>query len=83
MLGCGAASAVTMLLAHAALNERGLADFFVAAGVIGGGSVMLRRNLPRSEHFVRHHNGRGDTSPLLQAIIFASAYGVIFYLPLV
>jgi len=67
---------------------------FILGGVIGGVAIMLRRRLPKSEHFRRHHSERPTTSPLLQAfttnrremvqaILFASAYGVLFYLPLV
>ncbi|MEJ2471679.1 MAG: MFS transporter [Desulfuromonadales bacterium] len=56
--------------------------------------IILRMRLPESEHFQKHHDERCQTSPLLQAfttnrremiqaILFASAYGAIFYIPVV
>ncbi|MCB2218587.1 MAG: MFS transporter [Desulfobulbaceae bacterium] len=94
LLGAGIAAATTSLLPEAAVHDWGWRIPFVFGGVIGGISIVLRRNLPESEHFKRHHRDRCQTSPLLQAfttdrlkmikaILFASAYGVVFYLPLV
>lgn len=94
LLGAGIAAATTSLLSEVAVQDWGWRLPFLIGGVIGGIAILLRRNLPESEHFKRHQRVRGETSPLLQAfttdrlkmiqaILFASAYGVIFYLPLV
>ena len=94
LLGSAAAAGITWLLPHDALLGWGWRVPFLFGGVIGVVSIVLRRKLPESEHFKANHAGRGDTSPLLQAfttsrkqmiqaVLFASAYGVIFYLPLV
>lgn len=94
LFGSGIAALVTYLLSPDALAQWGWRLPFLLGGVIGGFSIVLRRRLPQSEHFQRHHDARPATSPLLQAfttnrremiqaILFASAYGVLFYLPLV
>ena len=94
LLGSGAAALVTSMASSTVLNDWAWRMPFLLGGIIGGFSIFLRRNLPHSEHFERHHSERPDTSPLLQAfttnrremiqaILFASAYGVIFYLPVV
>ena len=94
LLGSGIAAATTSIFSEATVHDWGWRLPFLIGGLIGGISIMLRRNLPESEHFKRHHRDRCETSPLLQAfttdrlkmvkaIVFASAYGVIFYLPLV
>lgn len=67
---------------------------FLLGGIIGGIAIFLRRRLPESQHFQKHHSDRSETSPLLQAfttdrrkmiqaILFASAYGALFYIPIV
>jgi len=94
LLGSGVAAATTTLLSDATVQDWGWRVPFLVGGVIGGIAIWMRRNLPESQHFQRHHRKRGETSPLLQAfttdrvrmikaILFASAYGVVFYLPLV
>ncbi|MFK4763646.1 MFS transporter [Desulfobaculum sp. SPO524] len=94
LLGSGAAGAVTSFLPDSAVQQWGWRLPFLAGGVLGLVAIALRRKLPSSEHFQRHHNDRPDTSPLIQsftvnrkqtikAILFASAYGVLFYIPLV
>ncbi|MGD8430189.1 MAG: MFS transporter, partial [Ectothiorhodospiraceae bacterium] len=94
LLGSGVAAAATSVFSHEALLDWGWRVPFLVGGVIGAVSIVLRRRLPHSEHFQRHHDERPDTSPLLQAfttnrretvqaLLFASAYGVLFYLPLV
>ncbi len=94
LLGSGVAAAVTTVLSPHSLQQWGWRLPFLLGGVIGVISILLRRKLPQSEHFQRHHDERPSTSPLLQAfttnrremiqaIVFASAYGVLFYLPLV
>ncbi|MGD8354028.1 MAG: MFS transporter [Pseudomonadota bacterium] len=94
LLGSGAAAATVSLLSDQTVNAWGWRLPFLLGGIIGGVSIMLRRRLPESEHFRRHHEERPSTSPLLQAfttnrremiqaILFASAYGMVFYIPLV
>jgi MHS family proline/betaine transporter-like MFS transporter len=94
LMGSGIAAAVTTFLSPETLQDWGWRVPFLLGGIIGGISILLRRNLPHSKHFQRHHERRETTSPLLQAfttnrremiqaILFASAYGVVFYLPLV
>lgn len=94
LLGAGIAAATISLLSEATVQDWGWRLPFLIGGVIGGIAILLRRNLPKTEQFKHHHRVRGETSPLLQAfttdrlkmikaIVFASAYGVIFYLPLV
>ncbi|SHK28980.1 MFS transporter, MHS family, proline/betaine transporter [Marinobacter antarcticus] len=94
LLGAGVAAVATSLLSEEALHAWGWRLPFLIGGLIGLVAILLRRNLPESKHFNRHLHDRSQTSPLLQAfttdrlkmikgIMFASAYGVIFYLPLV
>jgi len=94
LLGSGAAALTTSTLAHQSVLDWGWRLPFLFGGLLGTASILLRRNLPRSEHFENHHAQRGETSPLLQAfttnrremlqaVIFASTYGVLFYIPLV
>ncbi|MEZ5557782.1 MAG: MFS transporter [Pseudomonadales bacterium] len=94
LLGSGVAALVTSTMTDATLQNWGWRLPFLFGGVIGLTSILLRRHLPKSRHFQRHHDERCDSSPLLQAftsnrrqmlqaIVFASAYGVLFYLPLV
>jgi MHS family proline/betaine transporter-like MFS transporter len=94
LLGSGAAAVTTGIISSTALHNWAWRLPFLLGGIIGGLSIVLRTKLPHSKHFQQHHNERSETSPLLQAfttnrrqmiqaILFASAYGVIFYLPLV
>jgi MHS family proline/betaine transporter-like MFS transporter len=94
LLGSGIAAATTTVLDPAVVHDWGWRLPFLVGGVLGVTSILLRRRLPKSEHFQKHHAERDETSPLLQAfttnrremiqaIVFASAYGVLFYIPLV
>ncbi|MEJ2526088.1 MAG: MFS transporter [Desulfuromonadales bacterium] len=94
LLGSGVAALVTTILSQATISAWGWRLPFLFGGVIGGTSIILRMRLPESEHFQKHHDERCQTSPLLQAfttnrremiqaILFASAYGAIFYIPVV
>jgi len=94
LLGSGCAAAVTSVLTQSAVQQWGWRLPFLFGGVLGTVAILLRRHLPRSPHFQQHHEQREQTSPLLQAfsvnlrqtilaIVFASAYGVLFYVPLV
>jgi MHS family proline/betaine transporter-like MFS transporter len=94
LLGSGAASATTILFSQVQLESWGWRIPFLAAALLGAGAVFLRRNLPDSEHFKKHVQERGKTSPIkeavtvnlketVQATLFASSYGAVFYLSLV
>jgi MHS family proline/betaine transporter-like MFS transporter len=94
LLGAGAAAAVTGLLSADEVTSWGWRIPFLLGGLIGGVAIFIRRKLPQSQHFKRHDRKRPETSPLVQAFttnrleitqafLFASAYGVIFYIPLV
>ncbi|PKG92911.1 MFS transporter [Paraglaciecola sp. MB-3u-78] len=94
LLGAGAAALLTGLLSADEVASWGWRIPFLLGGIIGGVAIFLRRKLPQSEHFKRHHHERAQTSPLIQAFtinrlemtqafLFASAYGVLFYIPLV
>ncbi|WP_018126083.1 MFS transporter [Desulfovibrio oxyclinae] len=94
LLGSGAAAALTNLFPSDFVHSWGWRIPFLLGGIIGGLAILLRRRLPQSDHFQNHHEERDETSPLLeafttnrkqmiQAILFASAYGILFYIPLV
>jgi MHS family proline/betaine transporter-like MFS transporter len=94
LLGAGAAASITGLLSADEVTSWGWRIPFLLGGLIGGVAIFLRRKLPQSQHFKRHDRKRPETSPLIQAfttnrlamiqaILFASAYGVLFYIPLV
>lgn len=94
LLGAGVAAAVTSFMPAETIHAWGWRIPFLFGGVLGGSAIVLRRKLSESEHFKSHHFRRSKTSPLLQAfttnrkqmiqaIIFASGYGILFYIPLV
>jgi MHS family proline/betaine transporter-like MFS transporter len=94
LLGAGVAAALTSFMPGEIVNAWGWRVPFLFGGVIGGSAIYLRRRLSESEHYKSHHFRRSKTSPLLQAfttnrkqmiqaIIFASGYGILFYIPLV
>ena len=94
LLGSGAAALMTSILDTESMHVWGWRVPFLVGGLVGGLAIFLRRHLPQSEHFKAHHDGRPETSPLfqvfstnlretIQGILFASAYGVLFYIPLV
>lgn len=77
-----------------ALHAFGWRLLFLFGGLIGIAAIIIRRDLPNSEHFKRHELDRGDASPLIEAIttnrkettqgvLFASGYGAWFYIVLV
>lgn len=94
LLGSGIAAALTTFLDHQAVHDWAWRVPFLFGGIIGTIAIILRRNLPASEHFQRHVRSRCESSPLieaftdnltqtLKAVLFASAYGVLFYFSLV
>lgn len=94
LLGSGLATLTTNLLASPQVHDWGWRLPFLFGGVLGITAIWLRSHLPRSSHFQQHDDERDDTSPLkeaftenlhetLQAVLFASAYGALFYISLV
>lgn len=94
LLGSGAASLVISLFDDQTLYAWGWRIPFLVAAIFGAIAILLRRHLPRSKHFQDHVNKRQESSPIkeaittniketLQALIFASAYGAIFYISLI
>lgn len=94
LLGSAVAALTTSLFAQETLLAWGWRVPFLLGGILGITSILMRRHLPKSEEFQRHHEERPETSPLrraltenrlemVQAVVFASAYGALFYLPLV
>jgi len=94
LAGSGAAAVMTSLLDSATLMDWGWRVPFLAGGVTGIVATLMRRRLPESPHFAAHESGRGEVSPLrealttnrrevIQATLFASAYGSVFYLAFV
>jgi len=94
LLGSALAAASTNFLDSDTLYAWGWRLPFLFGAVLGIIAILLRRHLPRSEHFARHEKEHGPTSPLrealtrngkqtLQGTLFASGYGALFYLTLV
>lgn len=94
LLGSALAAAVTNFLDPEPLRDWGWRLPFLFGAVLGVVAIMLRRHLPHSEHFARHEQEHGRTSPLREAFtrnrketfqgaLFASGYGALFYLTLV
>jgi MHS family proline/betaine transporter-like MFS transporter len=94
LLGSGMASIVTNAFEPAFLMKWGWRLPFLFAGVMGMVAVVLRRHIPRSEHFQNHVRERSENSPVkeaflsntketIQGALFASGYGAVFYISLV
>ncbi|MCB1167993.1 MAG: MFS transporter, partial [Leptospiraceae bacterium] len=94
LLGSGAAAALTSVYKDSVVLDWAWRLPFLFGAVIGLIAILIRRNLPRSEHFQKHHESREDTSPLIEAFtvnlsttlratLFAAVYGIVFYFALV
>ncbi|MCF8038908.1 MAG: MFS transporter [Desulfohalobiaceae bacterium] len=94
LLGSGVATLVTAVFSSQTLTAWGWRLPFLFAAILGTVAIYLRRHLPKSEHFQKHEQTRGEASPIkeavtvniketLQATLFASAYGAVFYISLV
>lgn len=94
LLGVGAAALVTNLFGDQALANWAWRLPFLGGAVLGTTAVWIRRNLHESERFRVHHEGRQDTSPLLEAFTtnrretllataFAATYGTCYYIAFV
>jgi len=94
LLGSGMATLVMAVMSDSALHVWGWRLPFLFSGVLGFVAVFMRRSLTDSEQYKKHGQERGTSSPIkeavttniketLQAGLFASAYGVLFYLSLI
>ena len=94
LLGSGLATATTNLLSTELVHEWGWRLPFLFGGILGIVAIWLRSHITRSSHFHKHNSEREATSPLkeaftdnlqetIQAIMFASVYGILFYISLV
>lgn len=94
LLGVGAAALATNLFDDQALADWAWRLPFLAGALLGTTAIWIRRNLHDSERFRAHHEGREQTSPLLDAfttnrretllaLAFAASYGTCYYIAFV
>jgi MHS family proline/betaine transporter-like MFS transporter len=94
LLGSGAAMAVITVLPDSDVESWGWRVPFLLGGILGVIALLLRRGLSPSELFEEHEARHAERSPLaqtltdnmretLQAVVFASGYGVVFYVAVV
>ncbi len=94
LLGVGAAAAVTNFFPPDTVSAWAWRLPFLGGALLGATAIMIRLNLHNSERFRQHHQGREETSPLLQAfttnrretllaLAFAAAYGACYYIAFV
>ncbi|EKF73211.1 MULTISPECIES: MFS transporter [Alcanivorax] len=94
LLGAGLAALVTTVFPKEVVLEWAWRIPFLLGGFLGGIAMYLRRKLPKSPEFKSYSDQAEPRSPLklaftrngkqmAQAILFASAYGVFFYIPMV
>jgi len=94
LVGSGFAALITTTLAHATVASWGWRVPFLAGGVFGALAYLYVRRLGTTPHMEHHEKQHSEDSPLhealtrnrretILAIIFASGYGIFFYIPLV
>lgn len=94
LLGVGAAALVTNLFDAATLASWAWRLPFLGGALLGTAAIWIRHNLHNSRHFRAHHEGREQTSPLLEAfttnrretllaLVFSASYGTCFYIAFV
>jgi len=94
LLGSGTAAAMATLLPAAALHAWGWRVPFLLGILLAAFALYMRRNLPDTRIFTEHARDHLDDNPLREAltrnrkqtvlaVLFASGYGVFFYIPLV
>ena len=94
LLGSGTAAALATLLSTATLSAWGWRVPFLLGILLAGFALYMRRNLPDTPLFKEHEKSHVDDNPLHEAltrnlkqtvlaVLFASGYGVSFYIPLV
>ena len=92
LLGLGIVTLMTYLLSESSLQNWGWRLPFLLGGVLGFVGFYIRRNLPVDEIFLEHHLDskitfldalKQNLVPIIQATIYYSGYGVLFYIPLI
>jgi len=94
LLGVGAAALVTNLFDAETLDDWAWRLPFLGGALLGTAAIWIRRNLHNSQRFREHHEGREESSPLLQAfstnrretllaLLFAASYGSCYYVAFV
>ena len=94
LIGSGFAALISTLLPPAALQSWGWRIPFLLGGVFAAVAFLYVRRLTDVPHMVHHEKQHTQDSPLREvlmrnrretilAIIFASGYGITFYIPLV
>lgn len=94
LLGSGAAATMATLVSAAALQSWGWRVPFLLGVLLAGFALYMRSSLPATQLFKEHAKGHERDNPLKQAltrnlrqtvlaVLFASGYGVFFYIPLV
>lgn len=92
LLGAALATLATSQLALPSLQVWGWRLPFILGGILGLVALRIRTDLPTSEIFQQSQEQEQESllsgmqqswQPLLQGILFACGYGVLFYIPLV
>ncbi len=94
LLGSATAAAFATLLSGPALHNWGWRVPFLLGLLIAAFALYMRSNLPDTKLFVEHAKNHTQDNPLhetltrnrrqtILAVLFASGYGVFFYVPLV
>ncbi|HZD26608.1 MAG TPA: MFS transporter, partial [Alphaproteobacteria bacterium] len=94
LLGSGTAAVFATVLSDQALHGWGWRVPFMLGALLAAFAIYMRRSLPDTPAFTEHCRSHEDDNPLHEAltrnlretvlaVIFASGYGVFFYLPLV
>lgn len=94
LLGVGAAALVTNAFGAETLADWAWRLPFLGGGFLGATAIWIRHNLHNSQRFRAHHEGREETSPLLEAfttnrretllaMAFSACYGTCYYIAFV
>lgn len=94
LLGVAAPAVVATVMGENELQDWGWRLPYFFGAVIGVCAIAMRRHLPTSQVFAEHHESREPSDPFhyllkrdlpsaVRAVLFASGYGVMFYVPLV
>lgn len=94
LLGVAAPAVVATVMGENELQDWGWRLPYFFGAVIGVCAIAMRRHLPTSQVFAEHHETREPSDPFhyllkrdlpsaVRAVLFASGYGVMFYVPLV
>lgn len=94
LLGSGLAALIMTLLAKGTVGDWGWRLTFLLGGVLAVVAWRFARKRPQTPHMDHHESHHQDDSPLAEvltenrretvlAVLFASGYGIVFYLPLV